>query len=291
MDLISVRLCPSQTDADQHALVLTAVGIQSHSVVEDDGIMLYVAITDAAEVVRQLAAYDEEEARRARKPSRARLLVPKPEGPLAFVAVMLFFFVAPDASAWRIDWLSKGAAQAGLIMQGEWWRTVTALFLHADGCHLLGNLGMGVVVGLLVAQLLGSGVAWFAILIAGVLGNALNAAIQLPTHTAIGASTAIFGGIGLLAGFTQVSSSAPWHRGARRWAPAGAGLALLVLMGTAGEKTDIWAHVTGFLTGGLMGLAFGRYGDGLVSRLRLQALCGVATVVFIGIAWLVALRA
>lgn len=291
MDLISVRHCTSQTDANQHALVLTAVGIQSYTVAEDDGIMLYVAITDAAEAIRQLAAYDEEEGRRVRAPSRARFLVPKPEGPLAFIAVMLFFFAAPESSAWHIDWLAKGAAQAGLIMRGEWWRTVTALFLHVDGGHLLGNLGMGVVVGLLVAQLLGSGVAWLAILVSGVLGNALNAAIQLPSHTAIGASTAIFGGIGLLAGFTQVSSSAPWHRGARRWAPAGAGLALLVLMGTAGERTDIWAHVTGFVTGGLMGLVFGRYGAGLVARTGVQAASGLAIAAIVGAAWFSAVSA
>jgi rhomboid protease GluP len=291
LDLISVRLCMSQTDANQHALVLTAVGIPSHTVAEDDGIMLYVAVTDAAEAIRQLAAYDEEEARRIRAPSRVKFLVPKPEGPLVFIAVMLFFFVAAETSAWNTDWLAKGAAQAGQIMKGEWWRTVTALFLHADGSHLLGNLGMGVIVGLLVAQLLGSGVAWLSILVSGVLGNALNAAMQLPSHTAIGASTAVFGGIGLLAGFTQVSSSAPWHKGARRWAPAGAGLALLVLMGTAGERTDIWAHVTGFVTGGLMGLLFGRFGAGLVARPGVQAASGLAIAAVIGAAWLAAVRA
>lgn len=289
MDLISVRLCTSQHDANQHALVLTAVGIPSHTAVEDDGIMLYVAIDDAAEAIRQLVAYDEEEARRARAPSRTKFLVPKPEGPLAFIAVMLFFFVAVESSAWNLEWLARGASQAGLIMQGEWWRTVTALFLHVDGSHLLGNLAMGVVVGLLVAQLLGSGVAWLAILVSGIVGNALNAVIQLPTHTSIGASTAVFGGIGLLAGFTQVSSSAPWHRGARRWAPAGAGLALLVMMGTAGERTDIWAHVTGFVTGGLMGLVFGRFGECLVARPKMQAMSGLAIFAVIGAAWLAAL--
>ncbi len=291
MDLISVRHCTSQTDANQYALVLTAVGIPSHTAAEDDGVVLYVGVTDAVEAIRQLGAYDEEEARRIRAPSRPKFLVPKPEGPLAFIAVMLFFFAAPEASAWNIDWLARGAAQSGLIMAGEWWRTVTALFLHVDGSHLLGNLGMGVVVGLLVAQLLGSGVAWLAVLVSGILGNALNAAIQLPSHTAIGASTAIFGGIGLLAGFTQVSSAAPWHKGARRWAPVGAGLGLLVLMGTAGERTDIWAHVTGFVTGGLMGLLFGRFGTGLVGRPRVQAASGLAIVAVIGAAWLAAIRA
>ncbi|MEN3974017.1 rhomboid family intramembrane serine protease [Emcibacter sp. SYSU 3D8] len=270
--------------------MLTAIGIQSYTVVEDAGIMLYVGTTDAGEAIRQLAAYDEEEVRRVRTRPRTKFLVPKPEGPLAFIAVMLFFFAASEAAVWDAGWLVKGAAQAGLIMKGEWWRTVTALFLHADGGHLLGNLGMGVVVGLLVAQLLGSGVAWLFILISGIVGNALNAALQLPSHTAIGASTAVFGGIGLLAGFTQMSSSAPWHKGARRWAPAGAGLALLVLMGTAGERTDVWAHVTGFVTGGLMGLVFGRYGAGVVARPAVQAACGLAIFAVIGAAWTLALR-
>ena len=291
MDLVPVRLCPSQSDANQHALVLTAVGIPSHIVEEDAGIMLYVAATDALEAVRQLAAYDDEEARRVRRPARMRFPVPRAEGPLLFVAVMTFFFAATQASAWNIDWITAGAAQAGLILKGEWWRTVTALFLHADGGHLLGNLAMGVVVGLLVSQLLGSGAAWLAILASGVIGNALNAAIQLPSHTAIGASTAVFGGIGLLAGFTQVSASAPWHRGPRRWLPLAAGLSLLVLMGTAGERTDIWAHVTGLVSGGLMGLSFGRWGTGLAANVRLQAACAVAAFAVTGLAWLLALLA
>ncbi len=290
MDLISVRLCPSQADADQHALVLTAVGIRSVITHEDLGIMLYVPVADGAEAVRQLAAYDEEEGRRVRRP-RMRFPIPRPEGPLLFAAVMTFFFAATRADAWGIDWLRQGAAQAGLITSGEWWRTITALTLHADGSHLIGNLAMGAVVGLLVAQLLGSGVAWLAILVSGILGDALNAAIQVPGHTSIGASTAIFGGIGLLAGFTQVSAAAPWHHGLRRWAPAGAGIALLVFMGTAGERTDIWAHVTGFVSGGLMGLAFGLRGGALANRGTLQAVSGLATFAILGAAWLLAIAA
>jgi hypothetical protein len=31
----------------------------------------------------------------------------------------------------------------GLIHSGEWWRTITALFLHANGAHLLNNLVFG----------------------------------------------------------------------------------------------------------------------------------------------------
>ena len=292
MDLISVRLCTSQFDADQHALVLNALGIKTYMVNEEGVITLFVAMEDAGEALRQLAGYDEEEAARsARSRPRFRTRVPEAEAPLLFIAVMTFCFAAQQASAFGHDWLVAGAAQAGAIVSGDWWRTVTSLFLHADGGHLLGNLGLGVVVGLLLAQILGSGVAWLAILVAGVIGNGLNAWMQLPSHTAIGASTAVFGGIGLLSGFSQISSAVPWHRGVRRWAPAAAGLALLVLMGTAGEKTDIWAHVCGFVAGGIMGLGFGKWGTGLAARPKVQLLSGMAALAIIIIGWLAAFQA
>jgi membrane associated rhomboid family serine protease len=292
LNLISIRMFTSVTDANQHALVLNAVGIRTYLVNEADTIVLYVAMEDAGSAVRELAAYDEEEAARlARRRPRLPARVPGAEAPLIFVALMTFCFAADRASAFGQDWGVKGAAQVGAILHGEWWRTVTSLFLHADGAHLLGNLGMGIVVGLLLAQILGSGVAWLAILASGVVGNLLNASLQPLAHTAIGASTAVFGGIGLLAGFSQASTETEWHRGMRRWAPLAAGLALLVLLGTAGENTDIWAHVCGFVAGGVMGLAFGRFGERLADRRGLQAWCGAVAVAAVAAAWIAALRA
>jgi hypothetical protein len=79
-----------------------------------------------------------------------------------------------------------------------------------------------------VAQLLGSGLAWLAILLAGALGNALNALVQSPKHTAIGASTAIFGALGILSGYMRRSRVVPWRGGLRRWAPLAGGVMLLV---------------------------------------------------------------
>ena len=40
-------------------------------------------------------------------------------------------------------WLERGAAVSRAILQGEWWRTVTALTLHADGSHIAANLATG----------------------------------------------------------------------------------------------------------------------------------------------------
>ena len=85
------------------------------------------------------------------------------------------------------------------------------------------------------------------------LGNALNALVQSPEHTASGASTAIFGALGILSGYMRRSRVVPWRGGLRRGAPLGAGLTLLVLLGFSGERTDIGAHIAGFAMGGVRG--------------------------------------
>ncbi|MEN3950792.1 rhomboid family intramembrane serine protease [Iodidimonas sp. SYSU 1G8] len=291
MDLVKVRACMSVADADQHALVLTALGIPSFVISEDDRIGLYTSPETEAEARRQLGAYDEEERRRqrARRPFRSRL--PRLEGLLAVWALMLFFFSVDTWGVFGTGWTAHGAAQAGAIVSGEWWRAVTALFLHADASHILGNMVLGSAVGVLVTMVLGSGAGWFAILVAGALGNGVNALINPAAHASIGASTAVFAALGILAGFNQVSSALAWHRGLRRWGPVAAGAALLVFLGTAGERTDVSAHVAGFFVGALVGLIAGRYGQTLIARRRVQIWCGVAAVSLVVLAWTLAMTA
>ena len=73
---------------------------------------------------------------------------------------------------------------------------MTALGLHADSVHLAGNLVFGLVFGFLAGERLGWGLAWFGMLLAGALGNTLNAFVQAPDHTSVGASTAVFATLG-----------------------------------------------------------------------------------------------
>ena len=151
-----------------------------------------------------------------------------------------------------LDWIEIGNAHAGLILKGEWWRLVTALTLHADLVHLVSNLAIGGIFILYLCRDLGSGLAWALILASGVCGNLANAYVQLPSHTSIGASTAVFGTVGLLGAISMVRYR---HHLRRRWPlPIAAALSLLVLLGTEGEKTDLGAHLFGFLFGVLFGL-------------------------------------
>jgi membrane associated rhomboid family serine protease len=150
------------------------------------------------------------------------------------------------------DWVALGNAHAGQILAGQWWRPLTALTLHSGWVHLFGNLALGAPFIILLCRDLGSGLAWTLILASGTLGNLANALLQLPDHRAVGASTAVFGAIGLLAALSLMRQSPLLSR--RRLLPVAAALALLALLGTGGERTDLGAHLFGFASGFSLGL-------------------------------------
>jgi membrane associated rhomboid family serine protease len=179
---------------------------------------------------------------------------------LAYWAILLFFFAAARTDFLSIDWLEIGSAQAGSIRAGDWWRIVTALFLHQSGTHLLGNLAFGTAFLLLLSQVLGRGVSALAVIAGGAVGNLLDILVRPASHTVIGASTAIFAAVGLLASLQFKS------RGDRRvfstlrgWAPIGGGVMLLAFLGFGDGQTDILAHVFGFVSGAALGVVLARF--------------------------------
>jgi len=187
------------------------------------------------------------------------------------------------------DWVAIGNAQAGKILAGEWWRTVTALTLHADWAHLSSNLAIGGIFIVFLCRELGSGLAWSLLLGAGTLGNLVNAELQSANHSSVGASTAVFGAVGILAALSLVR----YRRNLRkRWMlPVAAALSLLALLGTEGKNTDLVAHLFGFVYGGCLGLIteylIGRYGR---PGWLLNALLALSSMVVVVAAWWAAVR-
>jgi rhomboid protease GluP len=205
------------------------------------------------------------------------------------VYVLLLAMIAgfTGRAAFGVDWLAAGRLDAGRVVDGEWWRTVTALTLHIELAHLGGNLVFGAFFGHFVARYLGSGVGWAAIVAAGCLGNLLNAIVQAGTHRAIGASTAVFGALGLLAAYTWrrgFLDGTPWKE---RIAPVIAGIALLAFTGTGGENTDVFAHLAGFLAGFGLGVLLARVR--IPEDPRVQAGFGALAIATVAIAWVTAI--
>ena len=186
----------------------------------------------------------------------------------------------------QIDWYALGSAHAEKILDGEWWRLVTALTLHSGGVHLAGNIFIG---GIFINRLcrdLGSGLGWSLVLLSGILGNLANAIVQSPDHRSIGASTAVFGAVGLLAAINTLRYR-PQLR--KRWPmPVAAGFGLLALLGAGGENTDIGAHLFGFCMGIGLGLLSKFFSEKCALN-KSQPASSAITVLLLLTAWWIAL--
>jgi len=188
-----------------------------------------------------------------------------------------------------VDLNELGAAHAGDILGGQLWQCVTALTLHADLMHLLSNLTIGGIFIILLCRELGSGLAWSLLLCSGALGNLINALVQASTHRSVGASTAVFGAVGILAAISMVRYR--YHLKRRWFIPLAAGFALLAILGTEGKNTDLGAHLFGFSIGAFLGMAvetlLGKYGrPGAV----LNVLLAVLSMALVGASWWAALE-
>jgi len=210
-------------------------------------------------------------------------------GSMFYVIVLLVFFAALNTNALSIDWLAIGSSEADLIVEGAWWRTITSLTLHAEFGHLLGNLVFGVIAGHFVAQCFGSSLAWLLILLAGSLGNGLNAFIHSSGHSAVGASVGLFGALGILSGYSHGSYDGLWRSGLRRWLPIVAGITLLAFLGFGGENTDVLGHILGFCVGVPIGLYLARVPQRFARGIRMQRISGTLAFGLVSLAWLVAL--
>jgi rhomboid protease GluP len=277
--------------AEQYALVLAAMGMQSSIVQDGQLLVLSVGYRDAARASYELAAYDRENHDTSPQRDRPLPTPPRLEVAFSFWAVLLFFFAAARHEAFSLDWLAKGAAQSGLMLAGEWWRAVTALCLHTSSVHLLGNLAFGTVFLLLLVQLTGAGVAALSMVAAGTVGNVLSALVHTPQHTSIGASTAIFAGLGIIVALRQSMRQGHVVSKLRNWTPVGGGLALLAFLGFSGENTDILAHVMGFGSGLMAGLALSRWGRDWTSSRGVQWMCAGIAGLMIVAAWVAAAAA
>jgi membrane associated rhomboid family serine protease len=275
MPLVEVYRSNRQTGCDQRAFVLHAVGIASEVLPYDSAFLLFVD-GEAAPVAREhIERYNAENTATA---------PPKPPPLLhdhAWLTPALFtltVFVVGYLATEKIDfdWYDVGALRSGVQHSGEWWRLVTALTLHVDPAHLLGNIIFGSFFGYLAARLLGAGVAWASIVFAAIAGNLLDSVLMPASHISMGASTAVFATLGLVAAYSwrlQFSKRMQW---AHRWAPLICGIMLLGLLGAGSENTDVLAHLTGFFCGAVLGASYACIGE---TRFRNAVLQGVATVI------------
>jgi membrane associated rhomboid family serine protease len=237
-----VRVAARERHAAERALVLQAEGLEASVRRTREGFVLETTLADAERARELLAAWEREN---VREPApRTAPLPPYPWNAVAiFALALLGFFALTGPRAGGSAWFALGSARASRILgAGEWWRALTALTLHADLAHVLGNVLAGAVFVGNVWRRFGAGVGLALLLAAGGLGNLANAfAHRGSGHDSVGASTAVFAAVGVLAADALLRRRAP--RG-RALVPLGAGLGILAMLGT-GERADFGAHLVG----------------------------------------------
>lgn len=278
-------------DCVDRALVLQARGIPGELTRDEESWLLKVPTEEAARAIDELTAFDAENQGWPRPPRPLVRLAVGVHGVVAYVFILLGVAWCQGRGIFETDWLLAGRVHARSVLNGELWRTVTALTLHLDIAHLVGNLFFGALFGLFIGQFVGSGVAWLGILLSGAAGNLVNSWLQPPWHSAAGASTAVFAALGMLAAYVWRRRGDFDARWPYRWAPILAGVALLAYTGAGGERTDIGAHLTGFVCGLAAGVLFGSVRQNRFRFPLLQVAAGTSAFLIVAGAWWLALTA
>ena len=267
------------------AFVLDAIGIPYERRTTIAGTSLWVLPEHHPRAARELAHY----LRENRRPPVAPVVWPSHPHALygvigyALVLIVVALFVLTAAGGH--NWKSAGVLDAGFLARGEWWRVLTALTLHSDLLHLLSNLAFGALFGYPAARLFGPGLAWLLILAGGGTAYGIDALLHPPQHHLLGASTAVFTALGLVAAYgwrRHLQSWSPWMR---RTAPLIAGVALLAFTGTGGENTDLLAHLAGFVVGAATGALCARLPLPAPGRSGVQWAAGAAAIAVLALAW------
>jgi len=151
------------------------------------------------------------------------------------------------------DLIRWGADFGPLTKHGEWWRTLTAVFVHVGLLHLFMNMVILGNIGIFTEQIFGNRGFTMLYLLAG-LGGSLASLAWRPFTVSAGASGAIFGLYGGLLGLLLLRRQIipqevlrPLLRGALVF------LGYNLIYGLARAEVDLAAHFGGLVTGFLVG--------------------------------------
>ncbi|MFP4392259.1 MAG: rhomboid family intramembrane serine protease [Desulfohalobiaceae bacterium] len=255
---------------------------------------LLVDFKDKEKALEQILAYEQEN-----QEQTASFQATGAQGRLEpsiwiLLSILLFYRLTQVQSGiiWEteIPWQELGRLEVLAVQKGQWWRLVTALTLHADLPHVLGNICIGGIFIIQLCRSVGSGLGWFLVLLSGILGNLSNFFVQDSTHVSLGGSTAVFGAVGLLAGLRSLQGADQDLR--RELLPLAAGLGLLALLGLgSNQNIDVWAHIMGFFWGGTLGLVLGQsMSKGGWPRPAWDAPLGLAALFIVFFSWWQALQ-
>ena len=168
------------------------------------------------------------------------------------LAWLILRFISMKTNTEYVNLLAPyGAKINSLILNGEYWRFVSAMFLHSNEIHLLVNCYSLYMLGAQVERLFGHAKMITVYFVAGIVGSIASFAFS--TNASVGASGAIFGLLGAMLFFAI-------KRPSLLRSSFGANLLTILVInlvyGFMNERIDNYGHlgglVGGFLTTGVV---------------------------------------
>jgi rhomboid protease GluP len=200
---------------------------------------------------------------------------------VAVFAVQLAFGVKPISPA--LDDLVKWGADFGpLTTHGQWWRPFSCMFVHGGIVHLAMNMLVLASIGPFMERLLGNAGFFVVYVFAGLAGSLLSLA-HAPQIVSMGASGAIFGLYGALAGFlVRAHGTLPKDVLQSLWRMAGAFVVYNFLYGMHIPGIDQAAHIGGLVGGFVGGLVLGHSLDAAAFAGRMRRTVILVALGFFG---------
>jgi len=171
----------------------------------------------------------------------------KPILTFALIIMNVLFFILLEIRGGSTNiqnLIELGAKYNPAIIDGEWWRIVSSMFLHIGYLHLLMNMLAVYFLGSAVERIFGSWRFLFIYFLSGIGGGL--ASFAFAETVSAGASGAIFGLFGALLFFGL-------HHKRIFFQTMGPGLLLILgvnlVLGFTVEQIDMGAHIGGLITG------------------------------------------
>ena len=272
----AVLFVRSKREAMDFSVVLLSQEVESIIERLDGQWVLLVQPEEMPKARQILALYQKENKRHFLNPRQWWNQLELHSGALIWCAILI-----------AVNWVSfakdspmrlGGALESTRALKGEWWRVITAMFLHDGAGHLMSNLAVGfLLVGFSMSRY-GFGFAVASTFIAGVTGNLMGLRFHVGPYIGMGASGMVTGGLGLLAvqAFKAWSRKEEYRKMFLRSFLAGL---MLFVMLAVDLQSDVTAHLGGFVGGVICGLVL----NALPSRwLRSPLLNWLAVLITVG---------
>ena len=143
------------------------------------------------------------------------------------------------------------------VLKGEWWRLFTAMFLHGGMTHLLMNMFSLYLIGRGVEMYFDTRSYLIIYLFSGLLGG-LASLYMHPNSVGIGASGAIFGVFGALAGFFLAHRDKIAAHSKAFMKDFAVVLGINLVLGLSIPSIDVSAHIGGLIIGVIGGFVISK---------------------------------